>query len=646
MCGIAGIYQWDGKTPDQDRLHRMIQTIRHRGPDGTGVFAEGPVGLAHARLSIIDLSGGHQPMANDDQSLWVTFNGEIFNYLELRQYLVDRGYRFSTTSDTEVLLQMYADKGEDCVKYFNGQWAFAIWDKKRNRLFLSRDRAGIRPLFYTTLRGAFVFGSEIKSIFAHSEVKREIDVEALDQIFTFWCTLPPKTAFQGVYELPPGSSMIVEAGKVTVRSYWKMDYTFQDEAEKSEEEYAGILHDLLVDATRIRLRADVPVGAYLSGGLDSSVIVSLMKKANASLETFSVGFADSEFDESGFQKQAIDYFGTKHRDVFCKEDEIGRIFPDVLWHMEKPVVRTAPAPLFMLSQLVRDARYKVVLTGEGSDEILGGYDIFKEAKVRHFWGRHPESQMRPRLLKRLYPYLPNLQKQSESYLKAFFYVRPDDVNNPFFSHLPRWELTARMKMFYSDEVQSKLGGGSVYKTMEELLPKGFLAWDPFLKAQYLEFSGLLPGYILSSQGDRVAMAHSVEGRFPFLDYRVIEFAAKIPTRLKMKVLNEKYLLKKSFQNLIPETIRKRSKQPYRAPEGKSFFGTHPPDYVMELLSPDRIAQGGLFHPERVQKLVEKFRRGQAIGLKENMAIIAILSTQLLVDQFIHHFEERIAYGGH
>jgi asparagine synthase (glutamine-hydrolysing) len=291
----------------------------------------------------------------------------------------------------------------------------------------------------------------------------------------------------------------------------------------------------------------------------------------------------------------------------------------------------------MLSRFVRDSGYKVVLTGEGADETLGGYDIFKEAKIRAFWGRQPDSRLRPQLLKRLYPYLGNVQSQPDSYLQAFF--RPGaGASNCFFSHLPRWQLTSRLKLLYSSVVQAELASYDVYDELKARLPPGFQSWDWFSRAQYLEASTLLPGYILSSQGDRVAMAHSVEGRFPFLDHRVVDFAASLPPRLKMKVLNEKYILKLAARSIVPAAITRRSKQPYRAPDAKCFVtpeskGTLP-DYAEALLAPARLAEDGIFNPHAVGQLLTKVRAGRAVSIRDNMAFVGVLSTQLVVDRFI------------
>jgi asparagine synthase (glutamine-hydrolysing) len=642
MCGIAGVLERKNRVVEPAMLHRMVAALTHRGPDGRGVHVDGDIGLGHARLSIIDLAAGKQPMSNPEGTIWITFNGEIFNYIELREGLIDRGWHLTTKSDTEVILRLYEEMGEDCVQELNGQWAFAIWDARQGKLFLSRDRMGVRPLFYAQTAERLLFASEIKALFASgANLDRRIDLQALDQIFTFWVTLPPRTAFEGIFQLPPGHSMIVQGDRATIVKYWEPNY----EPEATEDSPANVkirseeLLNLLQDATRIRLRSDVPVGAYLSGGIDSSFITALIQRVHrGKLKTFSVAFDDAEFDESPFQQSASAFLGTEHQQVRCSYQDIGQVFPQVIWHAEQPILRTAPAPLFLLSSLVRESGFKVVLTGEGADEILGGYDIFKEAKIRRFWVLNPDSGRRPLLLKRLYPYMQNLQTQSNAYLKSFFHATESERENPFFSHLPRWQLTSMLKMFFSQDVRSQLASRDVYSGLRDVLPSEYAGWPHFCQAEYLETAYLLPGYILSSQGDRMAMAHSVEGRYPFLDHRVVKFAGKLSPSMKMKVLNQKFLLKRASEGLIPSEIIRRPKQPYRAPDGKSFFQPGALPYVEELLSPEALFRSGIFDPPAVTALVKKFKAGRAIGVKDNMALVGILSTQLLAESFIEHFQ--------
>jgi asparagine synthase (glutamine-hydrolysing) len=634
MCGIAGILKKHGDVVAPNELRAMIGTLTHRGPDGSGVYANAQVGLAHSRLSIIDLEGGSQPMSIQHGDLCITFNGEIFNYIELREELIGKGHTFATRSDTEVILHLYQEEGEACVHRLNGQWAFAIWDAKKQQLFLSRDRLGIRPLFYTQTSKRFLFASEIKALFAVPEVTRSLDLTALDQIFTFWVTLPPRTAFEGIHQLPPGHSAVVTHDSLKLTRYWELSYSDEHGADEgSEKRLTEELLALLLDATRIRLRADVPVGAYLSGGLDSTLIAALTKSiVGDNLRTFSVAFDDKEFDESSFQNEASAFLQTQHTRVDCGYSDIARVFPDVVRHAEQPILRTAPAPLFLLAELVRKSAYKVVLTGEGADETLGGYDIFKEVKIRQFWGRRPDSRLRPQLLKRLYPYMEGIQRQPIAYLRNFFHVKTEDLVSPFFSHVPRWELTSKLKSFLSTDVRGATSA-SAMEAMAKSLPDAFSSWSSFNRAEYLEAAHLLPGYILSSQGDRMAMAHSVEGRYPFLDYRVVEFAGRLSPNLKMKVLDQKHLLKQAASGLVPRSIQKRHKQPYRAPDGRSFFPSSA-EYIADVLSPERIKSDGIFNPTAVSGLVAKFKAGRDTSTKDNMALVGVLSTQLLMQQFI------------
>ncbi|MDJ0763723.1 MAG: asparagine synthase (glutamine-hydrolyzing) [Myxococcota bacterium] len=644
MCGIAGILDFkDSGAVDRAILERMVRVLQHRGPDAHGIWNHGPLGLAHTRLSIVDLTGGVQPMVGVQGRLVISFNGEIFNHVELRQELESYGHRFATDhSDTEVILHAYQQWGSDCVSRFNGQWAFALWDLEQQRLFLSRDRLGIRPLYYASAGSTFLFGSEVKALFTHPKMSRNLYLPALSDLLTLWAPLPGQTIFDGVHELRPGHSMTVDAEGMNTHCYWQLTFSPEPPQARSVDDWAEELRSLLIDATRLRLRADVPVGAYLSGGLDSTVNAAMIKRfTDRQLCTFSVTFEERDFDESTFQQDAIRHLETDHQEVHCRNRDIGRVFPDVIWHTEKPVFRTAPAPFYLLSKLVRESGFKVVLTGEGADEMLGGYDIFKEAKIRRFWGRYPNSKLRPLLLKRLYPYMKNLQAQSIEYLKAFFHVSEQQLSHPLFSHLPRFELTRKTHLFFSPDVKREISQRDPYDALIDQLPPRFFELQSFEQAQFLETEILLPGYILSSQGDRMTMGHSVEGRFPFLDHRVAELQGRIPAQYKMRVLDEKHVLKQATKDLIPTSVLKRPKQPYRAPDAQSFFpadGSPPPEYVRALLDEDKIKRTGLFNPRAVAQLVRKATGHQVVSVKDNMALLGILSTQLLVEAFIEKFD--------
>jgi len=635
MCGIAGLYHASGATPDLEVLRRMVAALEHRGPDGTGFHVEQGVGLGHARLSIIDLSRGAQPIHNETKDVWITYNGEVFNYVELRRMLEARGHRFYTSTDTEVIVHLYEELGDRFLEELNGQFAFALWDRRRKRLVLVRDRAGILPLYYARIGDDFIFASEVKAILASGYVDAALDANGLDELMTFWAPVAPRTVFRGINQLGPSEVLILEEGRETRRPYWRWQFPAAGEHRRGDERaLRDELSALLGDAIAIRLRADVPVGAYLSGGLDSSSLVALLKeRLPHTLQTFSIGFDDAGLDESTHQRTVVDHLRTTHHHVQCTLSDIARVFPKTIRHSESPVLRTAPAPMHLLSGLVRDSAVKVVLTGEGADEVLGGYDIFKEAKVRQFWARQPHSAWRPALLKRLYPYLDLTSAQSAAYLKEFFGVgleRPDD---PCFSHLPRWATTAQCKLFWAEDFRRTVEGSAVER-LRSSLPADMHRWHPFNRAEYLESKTLLASYLLSSQGDRMLMANSVEGRFPFLDHRLIEFANRLHPSYKMRVLREKHLLKEAMKERLPSSIIERHKQPYRAPDAAAFLGPSAPDYVRELMSKSTLARYGYFDPEKVTRLVAKLQRARIPAARDNMAFVGILSTQLWHAQFV------------
>ncbi len=644
MCGIAGLLNLEAPV-EAARLDAMIQRLAHRGPDGHGVWADGRIGLAHSRLSIIDLAGGHQPMGNEDNAIQVVFNGEIFNHIELRAQLVAQGHTFRTHSDTEVIVHLYEQVGNDFVDHLNGQFAIALWDGRQQRLLLARDRTGIRPLFYAWTPAGLAFASEVKALLTVPGVARALDVGAIGETFTYWAPLPGRTVFQGIDALPPGHIMVVDAqvadprASARVHRYW--DWDFGDGPgnaciHRSGADLAEELRELLIDAVRLQLRADVPVGAYLSGGLDSSIVTTLIRHfTDTPLRTFSLTFDDAEFDESAQQAELVSHLGTTHSSLRCSRADIAQAFADTIWHTEAPVLRTAPTPMMLLARHVRESGFKVVLTGEGADEVFGGYDIFKEARIRRFMARQPESKARPQLIDRLYPYLRHSPAAARVLAQRFFADGAEHAHQPHFGHHPRWQTTQRIWQFFTPDVRAQLAGWNHLAAIEAHLPQQHASWQPLQRDQYIEAHTLMSGYLLSSQGDRMAMAASIEGRFPFLDHRVIEFGNRLPPRYKLMGLTEKYLLKRSVKGLLPDGIRTRTKQPYRAPDSACFFEQgRALDWVAELLSPNRLADAGLFDAQAVGKLMAKCAQGRAIGFGDNMAFVGVLSTMLLHERFI------------
>jgi len=636
MCGIAGIFNFPAANnpPSEQQLSSMLASIKHRGPDESGIYLSSRIGIGNVRLSIIDLSSGQQPMQVRDKRYWIVYNGELFNYIEIRRELEQLGIQFTTQSDTEVVLQSYAQWGASCLQKFVGQFAIAIWDKQKEELFLARDRVGIRPLFYTRADHQFIFCSEIKGIFQIPTVKRALNHKGLSQIFTFWTTITPATPFEDVFEVPPGHFMLINNNSVSSEKYWSLHFPEPENySKKSIGEATEELRELFRDSVKIRLRADVEVAAYLSGGIDSSVTTAFIHEIEPKvLNTFSIGFKDKAFDETSFQLEAAKYFNTNHMAFTCSSEEIGRYFYDTIKHTEFPVLRTSPTPMYMLSKKVRAQNIKVVITGEGADEILAGYNIFKESKIRRFWARNPQSDIRPLLLKKLYPYLPMMKDAKTTVLKMFFGYRLNETENPYYSHLLRWHNTSRLQNYFSDPVIAGLNGYEPIDEVGRTLAENFGKWGKLAQSQFLESSVFMSGYLLSSQGDRMAMANSVEGRYPFLDHRIIEYTTGLPESFKLNCLNEKFILKKMMKGKIPESILKRHKQAYRAPIHTSFLGPEAPDYVKEMLNEATIKSFGYFDSAKVDKLIGKIGQNGQVTEVENMGLAGILSTQLL-----HHF---------
>ncbi len=630
MCGIAGIARRRPVGVSAEMLDRMAGAIRHRGPDGFGLHADERVGLTNVRLSVIDLARGVQPMTNEDGNVFIVYNGEIFNHLALRGELEDRGHVFRTRSDTEVLVHAYEQWGERMLDRLNGQFAFAIYDRRAGSLFLARDRFGILPLYYTTRDGDLYFASEVKALLATGEVERALDPEGLDEVFTFWAARPPRTPFRGILALEPGCCARWQDGRLTLRRYYALDYV---EAAVEPADALEALDELMRSAVRLRLQADVPVGGYLSGGIDSSIVCALAAAGSThALRTFSVTFEEPTLDESAYQRAVAADVRSRHAVQRIGRGDIARVFPDVVRHTETPLVRTAPAPLYLLSRVVREQGIKVVLTGEGSDEVFLGYDLFKETIIRLLCWRRPESRWPPRLLDGLYPGIAPARGKGD-FWRGYF-MTAGSAADPLFSHLPRFQLTARIKDFYSAEFRAGLGSFDPLVELRGRLPAGFAAWSPLARAAYLEMTTLLSSYLLSSQGDRMAMAHGIEARVPYLDHRLFELAATLPARSKLRGLREKDILRRWATGLLPAAVTRRRKQPYRAPDVPAFFTGRPPEYVDALLDSASLARTGIFDPRAVAGLVRRCRAGRAEGFRESQALVAILSTELWHREFL------------
>ncbi len=640
MCGIAGIYARSGQLASPELLLAMAGELHHRGPDGVGLYLDGRFGMSNTRLAIVDLAGGDQPLSNEGGRYWVMQNGEIYNYVELQDELRSLGHRFETSSDTEVIAHAYDEWGAGCLPRLNGDFAFAVWDRREQELFLARDRFGVRPLFLAEIDGDLCFASEAKALFRHPASRRELDPLGLVEAFTTWSILPDRSAFVGVRELAPAHYLrLGPNGLLEEKRWWDLEFPrVGDEESKGESELAAELLDLLTDATRIRLRADVPVAAYLSGGLDSSLTAALARSLYPeTLNSFGIGFSDPLFDESRYQDRFVEDLGTSLTRVVVDSSDIAELLPRAVELSEKPTLRTALAPLLRLSGAVRDAGLKVVITGEGADELFGGYDIYRENKVRRFWARVPESELRPLLFTRLNEFLGKDLKRSGAFLAGFYRRGLEDTGDPLYSHRLRYANTARsLRLLQGDVLERAARDGDVLARVGDRLPAGFGSLTPLGKAQYLEVMTFLDGYLLHSQGDRMLMGHSVEGRFPFLDYRVAEFAAALPDRLKVRWLEEKYLLRKVAAPLIPAEISARKKRPYRAPIASAFVGPAAPEYVRDVLSADRLRDVGLFEPDAVARLVAKCEGAgeRGVGETDEMGLVGTISVMLLHESLV------------
>ncbi|MBS1868317.1 MAG: asparagine synthase (glutamine-hydrolyzing) [Actinobacteria bacterium] len=627
MCGIAGIVRADADAPvAEEALRRMAGALRHRGPDGWGLAREGGAGLVSTRLAIFDVPGGWQPMRGERGTLLV-YNGEVYNHPELRREL---GGAFATTSDTEVVLRLLEREGVRALDRLNGQFALAWWEPAARRLTLVRDRFGVRPLHWAALPdGGIAFASEAKALFASGEVAAAPDLAGIDEVFTTWGARAPRSAFAGVAQLPPGGLLVWEDGEpVAQRTWWEPDCARGGSAAPAP----GDLAELLADAVRLRLRADVPVGTYLSGGLDSSLISALAQRAtDHELRTFSVAFHDARYDERPWQERVARALGTRHHAVEVGPREIADGFRAVVAHAETPLIRTAPVPLHLLARATRAHGITVVATGEGADELFWGYDLFKETALRELHVRDPARA--EALLDGLYPYLDVPAERRGPAWRRFFF-EAGAPGDPLFSHGPRIAATAVVRAFYRPEAAQSLAGADPLARLRADLPPGFARWSALERAAWLELTTLLAPNLLAAQGDRVAMAHGVEGRFPFLDHRVFAHAAALPPERKLGPgLREKAELRDLAARLLPAEVAARPKQPYRAPEVAPFFGPHAPAWVEERLEARALDAVGIFDPARVAGLLRRCRTGKASGFREGMALVGILSTQVWHERF-------------
>ncbi len=611
MCGIAGFISREKDAPISEReilLDRMCKVITHRGPDEQGLAVEGRAALGMRRLSIIDLKCGQQPIYTADGNLFIVFNGEIYNYRELKTELESLGHRFKTNSDTETILYAYKEFGADCLEKLRGMFAFAIWNKQDESLFIARDRVGKKPLFYTmTEKGNFVFGSELKVLLTHGEIKKEIDYAALDSYLTFGYVPEEFCIFKNVQKLAPGSFLIFKDGKIETRKYWDFKYEKITEV-KSEAEYVETLRELIKEAVKVRLISEVPLGAFLSGGVDSSAIVGMMSQlSDKPVKTFSIGFHEDSFNELKYARIAAEHFQTEHHEFVVTPDLVETI-DELVWHFDEPFADPSALPTFMVSKMARDY-VTVVLSGDGGDELFAGYTRYVTDKKKSGLEKLPRS-VRENLLKPLSEKLPHGAKG-----KNYLYNSSLDAIDRYIDSVSHFN-PMRRKSLYSDNFLQNLNGafgqgGEVFRRIASRVATG----NPIDPLLYLDSKTYLPSDILTKV-DRMSMAASLEARVPLLDHKLIEFVTSIPSELKLKGLETKYIFRKAVRGLVPDAILDRPKQGFGVPINE-WINLQLKDRIRETLGEKRALERGYFDAKYIKTLLdehEKNRRDNSYAL--------------------------------
>lgn len=629
MCGIAGILQLDGSSPSGDILKKMTRTLSHRGPDGEGFYINGPVGLGHRRLSIIDLSdAGRQPMCNEDGSIWIIFNGEIYNFGQIRLVLLSRGHVFSSHTDSEVILHAYEEWGVECLQKFNGMFAFALWDGRHNRLWLVRDRLGIKPLFFCQLPNAMLFGSEIKAILEHPQVSRRVDLQALAYFLGLNYTPAPFTLFDSIRQLLPGHYMLIGAdGKFEDVEYWDLHYN-EHSSQKSEQEYLEEFNLLLEDSVKLRLVSDVPFGAFLSGGIDSSSVSYWMaKNLREPLKTFTIGFNEPSFDELEYARLTAHAIGADHHEKIIKADAAS-ILPKIIWHSEEPTADSSMVAVYYLSQMTRK-HVTMVQSGDGGDEILAGYETYQASLLQEMYLRLPEF-LRNKVLSPLVNSLPVSDNKVSLDTKIRRFIIGANVSGEEVHGTWRMIFTAAERQQLLEPVWDN---DDSHHDFLELYRQCFARTDAKQRLNrmlYVDTRFYLPNDMLVKV-DRMSMAHGLEVREPMLDYRLVEFVASLPPKYKLKnFFQKKYLLKKAMENHLPHQIVWRRKAGFNVPNARWIKGELKP-LVLEVLSELNIREMGLLNPSEVNKLLQQHFSGKA---ENSHKIWGLLTLALWWKQFI------------
>jgi asparagine synthase (glutamine-hydrolysing) len=603
MCGIAGFAEREAGTSGQGcsreqafaLVHAMCGVIRHRGPDDEGIHAAPGLGLGMRRLSIIDLSTGHQPMHNETSDVWVVFNGEIYNYRELRRELEAQGHRFVTESDTETIVHAYEEWGTSAFSRLRGMFGIALWDARSGELFLARDRAGIKPLYYAETSGGLYFGSELKSLLVSGGISRELSPEALDHYLSFLYTPGDQSIFSGVRKLPPGHYLRWHHGEATIVRYWQI--ATSEPFAGSEDEAAAQLHDVLAEAVRLHLLSDVPLGAFLSGGVDSSLVVALMAEATNKVTTFSIGFDEPEYDELPYARAVAEHFGTDHHEFVVRPDALS-ILDALVWHFDEPFADPSAIPTWYVSEIAR-RHVTVVLSGDGGDELFGGYDRYlPHPRVAAF--DRVAIPAKQQIAAAIWPLLPHgargknylrhvSQDEDGRYVDSIAFFQPDEKN-----------------ALLSSDVRAALNGHEAGRASLGRFQR-FSALPHHSRMMRFDFETYLPEDVLTKV-DRMSMAHSIESRVPLLDNNVIDFAATLPASFKIRKGRRKHILKRAAARLLPSEILDRRKQGFGVPIGAWFRGNLR-ELFHDILLSARTRARGYFEPAFVERIVKEHLSG-------------------------------------
>ena len=602
MCGIVGIVRNDPSGVDQALIQRMCTAIRHRGPDDDGFYFRGPVGLGMRRLSIIDVKGGAQPIHNQDRTAWIVFNGEIYNYRQLRDQLEKLGHAFYTNSDTEAIIHAYDQYGKDCPKHLRGMFAFAIWDERTQELFLARDRVGKKPILYAQVNGQLIFASEFSALLQHPDIGKDIDFEALNHYLSFMCVPAPLTAYREIRKLEPGHSLRYRKGEITIERYWQPN--FSNKLDISEQEAGERAIEILRDAVKVRLMSEVPLGAFLSGGIDSSAVVALMsEESSAPVKTFSIGFEEQDFSELHHARRVAEYVGADHHEFIVRPDAL-EVLPILVEHYGEPYADSSAVPTYYVARETRK-HVTVALNGDGGDESFAGYERYAAMRLAERYHRIPAA-LRDTLIRQAVDLIPSSETKRSRVRDVKRFVEA--------ASLPKVERYLRWISVFDSQAKQDLTTENFRQQTQPGSPASII--DPwFARANG---SGIVDATLLTDimtylpndllvKVDIATMANSLEARSPFLDHHVIEFAASLPEKYKLRGLTSKYLLKRVLRKLLPAENLDRRKMGFGVPIGHWFRGKLQP-FLRETILSETALKRGLFKPEAVKRLVELHTR--------------------------------------